>query len=59
MQQPIWRRISATRRGAALASVTALALAVTTSASTGRLMEDAPSAAGPVSAPAAPRSGRA
>ncbi|MEU1017642.1 M6 family metalloprotease domain-containing protein [Streptomyces sp. NPDC005900] len=49
MQQPIWRRIGPARRGVALASVTALALAVTTSASTGRLMEDSPSAAGPVS----------
>ncbi|MFI2617924.1 M6 family metalloprotease domain-containing protein [Streptomyces sp. NPDC018584] len=49
MQQPMWRRISATRRSVALASVTALALAVTTSASTGRLMEDSPSAAGSVS----------
>ncbi len=49
MQQPIWRRIGPARRGVALASVTALALAVTTSASTGRLMADSPSAAGPVS----------
>ncbi|WP_030786310.1 M6 family metalloprotease domain-containing protein [Streptomyces sp. NRRL S-920] len=49
MQQPIRRRIRPARRGVALASVTVLALAVTTSASTGRLMEDSPSAAGPVS----------
>ncbi|MEV0258758.1 M6 family metalloprotease domain-containing protein [Streptomyces sp. NPDC050732] len=49
MQQPTWRRIRPARRGVALASVAALALAVTTSASTGRLMADAPSAAGPVS----------
>ncbi|MBM7171651.1 M6 family metalloprotease domain-containing protein [Streptomyces sp. G44] len=42
------RRISATRRGVALASVTALALTVTTSASTGRLMEESPTAAGSV-----------
>ncbi|MFK4066018.1 M6 family metalloprotease domain-containing protein [Streptomyces sp. NPDC029674] len=52
MQQPTWRRIRPARpvrRGVALASVTALALAVTTSASTGRLMADPPSAPGPVS----------
>ncbi|MCF3122698.1 MULTISPECIES: M6 family metalloprotease domain-containing protein [Streptomyces] len=49
MQQPTWRRIRPSRRGVALASVTALALAVTTSASTGRLMEDSPATAGPVS----------
>ncbi|MEU1330227.1 M6 family metalloprotease domain-containing protein [Streptomyces sp. NPDC005865] len=44
MQQPTWRHI----RSAALASFSAFALAVTTSASTGRLMEKSPSAAGPV-----------
>ncbi|WP_369215522.1 M6 family metalloprotease domain-containing protein [Streptomyces flavofungini] len=49
MQQPAWRRICTARRGVALASVTALTLALTTSASTGRLMADAPSSAGPVS----------
>ncbi|TGB06787.1 M6 family metalloprotease domain-containing protein [Streptomyces sp. MZ04] len=49
MQQPTWRRIRGARRGAALATCAALALTVTTSASTGRLMEDSPTAAGPVS----------
>ncbi|MFE0137942.1 M6 family metalloprotease domain-containing protein [Streptomyces sp. NPDC059037] len=49
MQQPTWRRIRGARRGAALAACAALALTVTTSASTGRLMEDSPTAAGPTS----------
>ncbi|MEU6820487.1 M6 family metalloprotease domain-containing protein [Streptomyces atriruber] len=56
MQQPTWRRIrparrglGPTRRGIALGSVAALALAITTSASTGRLMEGSQSMAGPVS----------
>ncbi|MCX4666580.1 M6 family metalloprotease domain-containing protein [Streptomyces sp. NBC_01381] len=49
MQQPTWRRIRGARRGAALAACAALALTVTTSASTGRLMEDSPTAAGPAS----------
>ncbi|GAA1909342.1 M6 family metalloprotease domain-containing protein [Streptomyces durmitorensis] len=49
MQQPTWRQIRAARRGAALATCAVLALTVTTSASTGRLMEESPTAAGPVS----------
>lgn len=49
MQQPTWRQIRGARRGAALATCAALALTVTTSASTGRLMEESPTAAGPVS----------
>ncbi|MEU4998194.1 M6 family metalloprotease domain-containing protein [Streptomyces sp. NPDC021622] len=49
MQQPTWSRIRGARRGAALAACAALALTVTTSASTGRLMEDSPTAAGPTS----------
>ncbi|MFE6158600.1 M6 family metalloprotease domain-containing protein [Streptomyces sp. NPDC056486] len=49
MQQPTWRQIRGARRGAALATCAILALTVTTSASTGRLMEESPSAAGPVS----------
>ncbi|MFC8124628.1 M6 family metalloprotease domain-containing protein [Streptomyces sp. NPDC057302] len=49
MQQPTWRQIRGARRGAALAACAALALTVTTSASTGRLMEESPTAAGPVS----------
>ncbi|MFE0103296.1 M6 family metalloprotease domain-containing protein [Streptomyces sp. NPDC059009] len=46
-QPPTRRRIRGARRGIALASLTAVALAVTTSASTGRLMEE-PTTAGPV-----------
>ncbi|MEV8018387.1 M6 family metalloprotease domain-containing protein [Streptomyces sp. NPDC086554] len=53
MQQPTWRRIRGARRGAALAACAALALTVTTSASTGRLMEDSATAAGPTSLPRA------
>lgn len=49
MQQPTWRQIRGARRGTALATCAVLALTVTTSASTGRLMEESPSAAGPVS----------
>ncbi|CAM5667625.1 M6 family metalloprotease domain-containing protein OS=Streptomyces alboniger OX=132473 GN=CP975_14795 PE=4 SV=1 [Streptomyces alboniger] len=49
MQQPTWRRISSARRGAALASVAALTLAVTASASAGPPADGAPSSAGPVS----------
>ncbi|MGW5738774.1 MULTISPECIES: M6 family metalloprotease domain-containing protein [Streptomyces] len=49
MQQPTWRQIRGARRGAALATCAALALTVTTSASTGRLMEESPTAAGSVS----------
>ncbi|MGW7079506.1 M6 family metalloprotease domain-containing protein [Streptomyces sp. NPDC054866] len=49
MQQPTWRQIRGAQRGAALATCAVLALTVTTSASTGRLMEESPTAAGPVS----------
>ncbi|MGW5864693.1 M6 family metalloprotease domain-containing protein [Streptomyces sp. NPDC055239] len=49
MQQPTCRQIRGARRGAALATCAVLALTVTTSASTGRLMEKSPTAAGPVS----------
>ncbi|MEV2251060.1 M6 family metalloprotease domain-containing protein [Streptomyces sp. NPDC050147] len=49
MQQPTWRQIRAGRRGTALATCAVLALTVTTSASTGRLMEESPTAAGPSS----------
>ncbi|MFD4631206.1 M6 family metalloprotease domain-containing protein [Streptomyces sp. NPDC058284] len=47
MQQPTRRQIRSARRSAALASVAALTLAITTSASTGRLMADSPSTSGP------------
>lgn len=49
MQQPTWRQIRGARRGTALATCAVLALTVTTSASTGRLMEESPTAAGPSS----------
>ncbi|MET9495885.1 M6 family metalloprotease domain-containing protein [Streptomyces sp. NPDC006552] len=42
------RRIRGRRRGATLAGATAVALALTMSASTGRLLDDSPTAAGPV-----------
>ncbi|MER5491246.1 M6 family metalloprotease domain-containing protein [Streptomyces sp. NPDC002490] len=45
--QPSCRRIRGPRRAAFLASVTALTLAVTTSASTGRLSPGSPTASGP------------
>ncbi|MFI6089167.1 M6 family metalloprotease domain-containing protein [Streptomyces sp. NPDC051218] len=50
MQQPTWRQqIRGARRGTAIAACAVLALTVTTSASTGRLMEESPTAAGPAS----------
>ncbi|MEU6993158.1 M6 family metalloprotease domain-containing protein [Streptomyces sp. NPDC046465] len=49
MQQPTWMHIRPARRSVALVSVAALALAVTTSASTGHLTADSRSAAGPAS----------
>ncbi|MGW0906883.1 M6 family metalloprotease domain-containing protein [Streptomyces sp. NPDC002853] len=49
MQQPTWRQICGARRGTALATCAVLAFTVTTSASTGRLMEESPTAAGPSS----------
>ncbi|WP_367042896.1 M6 family metalloprotease domain-containing protein [Streptomyces sp. Je 1-332] len=50
MQQPTWRQqIRGARRGTAIATCAVLGLTVTTSASTGRLMEESPTAAGPAS----------
>ncbi|MFF2651861.1 M6 family metalloprotease domain-containing protein [Streptomyces sp. NPDC058045] len=50
-QPPTERRIRTPRRGALLASATALALAVTLTASTGRPSDRSPTAAGPGSVP--------